>query len=174
MMIRMSAISNIANVGANSTPSPLNEIVELLQTELDELLQQKARIRQQMRNLRRRVSILRANNKRTARRSRSRDLRAASLNERHLLSELARACRIAFLELDGTATPEELYSAIVRRASFSFSLLQGNAIVAIERALSSMAQPGESVRGLESQWMYRADASECHRIRSTSRCNPER
>jgi hypothetical protein len=69
-----------------------------------------------------------------------------------------RACRIAFLEVGGTATPKELYSAIVRRGSFSFGVHDGDAITAIVRTLTSVAGAGMAICGSDSRWTYTPNA----------------
>jgi hypothetical protein len=156
-------MSSIPNIAGKVVQGSLSDIVELLQTELDQLLEKKARIRQNMRNLRRRLGILQANSSKEqttrpiSRRSRNRSRRTESRKIRHLHEELARSCRIAFLELGGTATVDELYGAIVRRGSFLFSLLDENPISAVIRTLTSMAESGEAVCGANSRWTYKSD-----------------
>lgn len=152
---------------SNDLPGSLSCIASLLQTQLDELLQEKARIKLRLRNLRHRLSILKAsskNKKRTARR----DVSALRSNAIHrtqarrtfrLQEELARACRIAFLELGGSATAEELQAAILRRGSFSFNALEKEPIVAINHILVALARSGEAISGNErpqSRWAYQS------------------
>ena len=143
-------------------------IVVLLQRELDELLQQKAGLKIRMRSLRRRLSSLRdeASHRtfkmRKYRRSQKTARRAQVGKLRQELAELRRACRIVFLELGGTATPDELYSAINRRGSFSFGRIKEKPIVAILRTLTSMAQPREatcSTNGSLPKWSYDPETS---------------
>jgi len=152
------------NVGADGVRDSLTEVVALLQAELDELLQQKAGIKLRMRNLRRRLGILQAgcvgarSVRRKSRRSGTVARRAQSRKICHLHDELSRACRIAFLELGGTATAEEIYTAIARRGSFVFSLLEEHSIAAIARTLESMAQSGEVACGSDSRWTFQPEA----------------
>lgn len=151
----MFSMATIAAVGAHDR---VNDVVALLQAELDELLQEKEKIRLRMRNLRRRLA---SSNPRKAARGQSRKLRniarhAEGRKVRHLHDELSRACRIAFLELRAAATPEDLYHAIVRRGSFSFALIKENPIALIKRTLISMAESGEVICCSASDWAYRA------------------
>jgi regulator of replication initiation timing len=163
-MVQSGNMSTVANIPANGGQGSVNEIVDLLQAKLDELLQQKAAIRLHMRNLRRRLGILRANSNNgratrpNARRTRNQAQRAESRKVCHLHEELARACRIAFLELGETATPDELYAAIQRRGSFSFSLLEEKPESAVLRILTTMGERHEAVRGSNSRWTYKADS----------------
>jgi hypothetical protein len=141
----------------------LNSIVVELQAELDETLQQKASIKLRMRNLRRHLGMLqaRAYSKSTSRGKSRRSQNAAAhaqARERCRLQEnLWRACRIAFLELEGTATSEELYYAILRRGSFSFTTSGADAVTDIVRTLTSVASSGEvvsSTNNSERRWTY--------------------
>lgn len=155
-------MSTTLNFGANGAGDSINNTVALLQAELDELLQQKATIRLRMRNLRRHLGTLEAGSgsAKHRRRKRGRAVTAAHRAETRkvcqLHDELSRACRIAFMELGGTVTAEELYAAIVRRGSFSFSLLKETPGAAITRALNSMARSSEVLRALDSRWTYQA------------------
>lgn len=160
MMTVMSEMSASVNVGSHGPRNSLNDTVALLQEELDELLQQKAAIRSRMRNLRRHLSILQTDSASAQhpRRKRWRSVttahRAQTRKIRQLHDELARACRIAFMELGGAATDEELQAAIVRRGSFSFALVKENPSAAITRTLHSMAQSSEVVPASDSRWSY--------------------
>lgn len=153
-------MSASVNVGSNGARGPLNDTVALLQAELDELLQQKARIKLRMRNLKRHLGIVEtgSGSARTRRRKRWRSVTAAHRAETRkicqLHDELSRACRIAFMELGGTATAEELCAAIVRRGSFSFALLKENPSSATIRTLHSMARSSEVVSASDSRWSY--------------------
>jgi hypothetical protein len=154
----------VSNIFSNDLSGSLNCIVGLMQTELDDLLQQKARIKLQMRNLRHRLGILQAGSRKTNRTSRPMARRPPNASRRaqarkicHLHEELARACRIAFLELGGIATPDELYAAILRRGSFMFPAIQNKPTVSISQVLVSMAQCGEATssnQGPQSRWTH--------------------
>jgi hypothetical protein len=159
----------VSNNVSNELTGPLNCIVGVLQTELDQLLQQKARIKLRMRNLHNRLSVLQADSRKKKRRiSRTKSRRPPNATRRaraqqifHLHEELARACRIAFLELGGSATPDELYAAILRRGSFSFPAIENKPTVSISHVLVSMAQSGEAVssnEGSQSRWAYQPKA----------------
>ena len=146
--------------GADGPGHSITDTVALLQAELDKLLQQKATIKLRMRTLRRHLGLLQTASVSTQRRRRKRwrSVAAAHRTEtraiRRLHDELSRACRIAFMELGGTATAEELHGAIARRGSFSFSLLKESPSAAITRTLNSMALSDEVVRGSGSRWSY--------------------
>lgn len=56
-------------------------------------------------------------------------------------SELTRACRIALLESQELASPEEIHARILRRASFSFVGIE-RPLAAIARALEILAEEG--------------------------------
>jgi regulator of replication initiation timing len=148
-------------MNSESQESSVQCVVRQLQLELDELLDRKARIKLRMRNLRVRLRSLERGAsgalRKKHRRSQSLTRRAQADKLRELQEELYRACRIAFLELGGTATPEALHLAIVRRGSFSFAALQEEPIAAIIRTLTEMAQSGEatcSTNGSEPQWRH--------------------
>ncbi|HZQ20908.1 MAG TPA: hypothetical protein VFA90_19620 [Terriglobales bacterium] len=153
-------MSTTVNFGADGSGDSINDTIALLQAELDELLQQKATIKLRMRNLRRHLGMLKVDSGSAHTRSRKRRRsvtaahRAENLKIRRLHSELSRACRIALMELGGTATAEELYAAIMRRGSFSFSLLKENPTAAIARALNAMARSSEVVRASDLRWTY--------------------
>jgi hypothetical protein len=66
---------------------------------------------------------------------------------RHVKGELTRACRIALIEVGGSASADDIRGRIVRRGSFSFAD-PGSAEVAILRTLKFMSDSGE-VRRLE-------------------------
>ena len=70
--------------------------------------------------------------------------RAKAQKSRRLHNELRRACRVAFLEAGGVATPDQIYSLIVRRSSFSFADIGEEPAAAITRTLRIMAQAGEA------------------------------
>lgn len=153
-------MSSTVNVQANGVQNSLNDTVALLQAELDELLEQKATIRLRMRNLKRHLGIVEAGSASVPvrRRKRWQSVTAAHRAEnrklRRLHDELSRACRIAFMELGGTASAEQLCAAIVRRGSFSFSLLKERPGAAITRTLNSMARSSEVVRASDSRWTF--------------------
>jgi hypothetical protein len=144
----------------------INCIVILLQTELDDLLQQKATNKLRLRTLRRHLASLRNEScRRPSARSKYRRLqdgRAQAAKLRQAIEELRRACRIAFLELGGSATAHELYLAITRRESFSFAAIKEEPIVAIIRTLTSMAKSGEAtcgINGSRPKWTHNTQAS---------------
>ena len=145
----------------NELQRSLASIVVSLQSELDELLLHKARIKLRMRTLRRRLGVLQAGSDRNAA-SRRWPKKAKSMQAREMSrsqEKLWRACRIAFLDLGGTATAEELYSAIARRGSFSFAATGNNGVTAIVRTLSALVQLGEvscSINDSDQKWTYRA------------------
>jgi hypothetical protein len=129
--------------------------------ELDELLERKARIKLRMRNLRVRLRSLERESpsglRKKYRRSQSLVRKAQAREMRQLQEELHRACRIAFLELGGTATPDALHSAIERRGSFSFGTMNEKPVVAIIRTLTAMAESGEATccpNGSQPKWSY--------------------
>jgi hypothetical protein len=157
----------MSSVDPNELERSLNSIAGMLQAELDEALQQKVNIKLRMRSLRRHLGILEAksNGKSASRakfhRARSAVRRALAQEMSRAHEELWRACRIAFLELGGTATPEELYSAIARRKSFSFAAIGDEALIAVRRVLNSMLQSGEVVSSAANsppQWTYKGVA----------------
>jgi regulator of replication initiation timing len=142
----------------------LNSIVVSLQAELDEALQQKASIKLRMRNLRRHLGMLqaRAHNKSKPRgkspKPQNVDTHAQAREMCRLQEKLWRACRIAFLEFGGTATSEELYSAIMRRGSFPFTASGNDGVAEIVRTLTSLARSGEVVCNTNSsqrKWTYK-------------------
>lgn len=146
--------------------SAVHCVVAQLQMELDELLERKARIKLRMRNLRLRLRSLQRESasglRKKRRRSQSLVGRAQAREMRQLQEELHQACRIAFLELGGTATPDALHSAIARRGSFSFATIKEKPIIAIIRTLSAMAESGEatcSPNGSQPKWSYRPKLS---------------
>lgn len=157
----------MSNTLSNELTGPLNCIVDMLQTELDQLLQQKARLKLRMRNLRNRMRILQADSRKEKRISRAKPRRPPNATRRAQIRQgcrrqekLARACRIAFLELGGSATPDELYAAILRRGSFSFQAIDNKPTVSISHVLDSMAQCGEaacSPEGPQSRWAYQPE-----------------
>ena len=143
-------------------------IVGLLQGELEALLEQKSTIKLRLRALRRRLSSLPGESPRGPktrskyRRSQKAAGRGQARELRQLHEQLRRACRIAFLELGGTATPDQLCSAIIRRGSFSFAAINEQPVTAIRHMLTSMAQSGEatcSSNGTHPKWVYNTDAS---------------
>lgn len=130
-----------------------------LQAQLDELLQQKARTQLRLRSLRRRLSILQdpPGRKKLKKQRRPRNIagQRESRKLRQFHEDLMRACRIAFLELGGTAKPHELCSAIIRRGSFSFEAIKTEPVLAVIRMLTSMAHRGEAIciaSGSEQNW----------------------
>ena len=132
----------------NSLSSSLDVFVHQIQGELDELILRKANIRRQMRNLRRQLSGATTNDdpqqapqKADSRRKghRYQAKRVNSRTEQRMSLRLRRACRIALMELDGDATPEKIYSSIVRRGSFSFLNVDVDPIAVIIRTLEILA-----------------------------------
>jgi regulator of replication initiation timing len=155
----------VSDTFSNDLSGSLNCFAGSLQTQLDELLQEKARIKLRMRNLRHRLGVLRASSKKKERAARAGShLRSIAIRRAQarptcdLHEELARACRIAFLELGQSATAEQLLAAILRRGSFSFNAIENNPLVSINHLLISMAQRGEAIssnEGTQSRWAYR-------------------
>src|SRR5581483_11172610 len=154
-------------MSSENVQSSMNCVVIQLQRELDELLGAKALIKKRMRILRRNLSSLQGEMspgiaRRKYRYSESLVRRKEVGKMRQLQQELHRACRIAFLELGGTATADALYSAIARRGSFSFAEIKQKPTIAILRALTFMAQSGEitcSRTESEPKWTYNSELS---------------
>lgn len=132
----------------------LNHLANLMQKELDHLLEQKAGLRRRMQKLRRMLLQLRgkpqnasAKNKSS---SNSRRARAAAREKgrirRELYEQLWRACRIAFMESGGVASPDHIYTLVKRRGSFSFEALEEEPMAAIDRTLTLMLYAGEAER----------------------------
>jgi hypothetical protein len=131
----------------------VRSIVNLLQKDLDDLIRQKTDVRRRIRGLSR---ILREQSFRTRLGAPGRASHApkflhfstrvgrprARKSER-LQFELTRACRIAFMDAAGTATPDQICSSIERRGSFSFIDLDDKPIELVIRILKFMAETGE-------------------------------
>lgn len=131
-------------------------LINSMQAELDKLTERKAQLRRRMRGLRRMLKVFPAKparnlasepdclKPRQPRRLRQTLKRAEGRESRQLCDKLKRACRIAFLEAGGTATPDEICSSIMRRNSFSFTSADEPPAVVIIRILNLMSQTGET------------------------------
>lgn len=128
-----------------------------MRTQLDELVRQKAELgRRRRKLLRLKYSLLREG-RRSPGYGRGalkfprlcnylNRVRTGIRKSRRLHNELRRACRIAFAEAGGVATPDQIYSLIARRCSFSFIDLEEEPVFAIVRTLNVMAKAGEARR----------------------------
>ena len=140
-------------VAAAPVQSSLCEVVKLAQMELQGLLTRQEEITRLIRNLRLVVGGLEAvpgqpvfdgaTTRRFAGKSSSHERGRSSRAH----SSLRRACRIALMEAEGTASPKEIYCRVVRRGSFSFANSDFS-IPEIVQALIAMTYDGE-VRCLE-------------------------
>lgn len=147
--------------------SSIQCVVAQLQRELDELVQRKADIKLRIRGLRRRLSSVQREwtpetSRARYRKSENLARRAQAFKMRQLQQELHRACRIAFLELGGAATPDALHSAIARRGSFSFAEINETPLIAIARTLAAMAKSGEATcnnNGSQPRWTHHPKSS---------------
>jgi hypothetical protein len=95
----------------------------------------------------------------------------ARSRSKNQIEELTRACRIALMEGEGTASTDEIRWRIIRRGSFSFADSElAHAQVAILRTLQAMSNCGE-VRQVEnnSESLWQRTASECEPIVSPAR-----
>jgi hypothetical protein len=126
----------------------IQEIVNSIQAEIDALVQQKADLKRQKRNLWRRLQAFqteinpsKCGSTRTSKRQRSTDGRRLARKSRHLCAELRRACRIAVLEAGENPTAEQVYLHIVRRGSFNFRNFAENPMSAIARILNVISRP---------------------------------
>jgi len=144
-------------------------IVNLLQRDLDDLIRQKTEVRRRVRRLSR---ILREQSSLTQLRARGRALHAPKFRQistkigrpkarksERLHFELTRACRIAFMDAGGIATPDQICSSIERRGSFSFIDLNEKPIDLVIRILKFMAETGEAkcaASDPHSPWTYKA------------------
>jgi hypothetical protein len=142
-------------------------IVNLLQRDLDDLIRQKIDVRRRIRRLSR---LLRDQSSPTPLAARGRATHAprfrqistkvgrprARKSERQQF-ELTRACRIAFMDAGGIATPDQICFSIQRRGSFSFIDLDEKPIDLVIRILKFMAETGEAKCGSsdpQSPWAY--------------------
>jgi hypothetical protein len=129
-------------------------IVNLLQKDLDDLIRQKIDVRRRIRSLSRK---LREQSSPTALSARGRATHAQKFRQisttvgrprgrksERLQFELTRACRIAFMDAGGTATPDQVCFSIERRGSFSFIDLDEKPIDLVIRILNFMAETGEA------------------------------
>jgi hypothetical protein len=125
----------------------IHELVNSIQSEIDALVQQKADLDRNKRNLWRRLQAdQRETNSsggdrthRGSKRQHSAAERANAHKSRSLNRELWRACRIAIMEVAENPTAKQIYSQIVRRGSFDFDGLKENPISAIARTLNVMS-----------------------------------
>src|SRR5262249_33467788 len=130
----------------------VQHIVSALQAELDELIERKANLKRRRRillqTMRKRSANRRAlpsGDRNSSRFRRSLKRSRAGAREIHsLYDRLLRACRIAFLEGGGIATPDEIFAAILRRQSFQFHLLAESPRSAIARTLTLMSEMKEA------------------------------
>lgn len=143
-------------------------IVNLLQKDLDDLIRQKTEVRRRIRRLSR---ILREQSSLTPLRARGRAHaskfrqvstkmgRPRGRKSERLHFELTRACRIAFMDAGGIATPDQICFSIERRGSFSFIDLDEKPIELVIRILKIMAETGEAKCASSdphSSWRYTA------------------
>lgn len=139
------------------------DIVEVMQSEVDQLVQHKNALVVQIRRLKKTLIVLRemqdevTGRANTRRRQRSQRLRYLQMGRRLRLSrnpygELTRACRIAFTEAGGIATPNEIRLSILRRRSFVFASLNQDPVEAVVRILNVMANAKEVRRLTDDQY----------------------
>lgn len=129
----------------------VRRIVDTMQKELDDLIRQKRNIRRQMRSLKRSLHRFpsgsgSAGRSGTALKSQQFSSKAGRPRGRkfeRLQFELKRACRIAFMDAGGVATPDQICCSITRRGSFSFINLRENPTEMIVCILNLMAETGE-------------------------------
>ena len=122
----------------------LHAVVCSIQCEMDVLIQQKADLTRQIRNVRRQLRKRAANPVQKKKKNRSHRARTAKTARiRGMYEGLSRACRIALLEAGGQATTERIYTLIRHRGSFSFDALASDPKSDIARALHLMSMAGE-------------------------------
>jgi hypothetical protein len=129
----------------------VSAVIGSMQAELDTLAQRKTELERRLRNLRKTWHALRATQAEASsqlRRSRRRLRRAWKVpgadKSQNLYEELRRACRIALLEAEGPATPDQIHASIIRRGSFAFEVLDEEPIAAILRMLKLISDPREA------------------------------
>jgi hypothetical protein len=142
-------------VAPDSLHALVQRVLTLLRAELDELAGRKAELERRKRKLLRlRYSLLAGalrspafgagSLKSPRQRKRVERAKSNARKSRRQHKELTRACRIAFLDAGGSATPDQIYWLIVRRRSFSFIDLDEEPASAIARTLHLMAETGEA------------------------------
>jgi len=136
------------DVGIASAHRSIYEVVKVAEAELRLLLARRNDVTWRIRNLRRVVSGLETSANQLAFAGipaerfdgRRHSLLRSPSNQPYL--KLRRACRIALMEGEETASPLEIYSRIVRRSSFSF-VNSDSAVSSIVEMLNSMTDDGE-------------------------------
>jgi hypothetical protein len=136
-------------VAAAPIQSSICEVVKLAQTELQDLLTRREEITRRIPSIHQVVGGLEAVPSQPALdRSITKGFAVGSHTYTRDSStqpylNLRRACRIALMEAEGTASPKEIYCRIVRRGSFSF-VNPESSIPEIVRALIAMTHSGEA------------------------------
>jgi hypothetical protein len=136
------------DVGHASVRSSISEVVKVAQTELRQLLARREEVTWRIRNLRQVVDGLKtfadqpASARNTAGHLASRPCSLLRSNPNQPRLSLLRACRIALMEGEGTASGLEIYSRIARRGSLSF-VNSELAVSSIVGMLNAMTDDGE-------------------------------
>jgi hypothetical protein len=147
-------LSTVSDFAPDRLHASVQNLVILMRSQLDELVRRKADLGRRRRKLLRLRHRLLCGARRSPgygagalKSSRLRNyVKRASAGARkfqRLHNNLRRACRIAFVEVGGVATPDQIYSLIVRRCSFSFIDVEAEPADAIVHTLNVMAKAGE-------------------------------
>lgn len=134
----------------------LSRIVAAMQSEVDELVQKKVTLVVQLRRLKKTLYALRKTQdgvggrakprrgQRSQRAFRCLEFARGVRCSQNPYGELTRACRIAFAEAGGIATPNEISLSILRRSSFAFDTLDQDPDEAVVCILNFMADAKEA------------------------------